>query len=80
MKKSMATIIDSGQIACIEGQLCVKNLCMLRGLIALAKTNRNVKCALFSLDLERAFDRVNHHIPVESFGDIWLPIRFYQYH
>jgi exonuclease III len=60
MKKSMATIIDSGQAACIEGQSCVKNMCMLRGLIALAKTNRNVKCALFSLDLEKAFDRVNH--------------------
>jgi hypothetical protein len=38
----------------------VKNFCMLRGLIALAKTNRNVKCALFSLDLEKAFDRMNH--------------------
>jgi hypothetical protein len=38
----------------------VKNLCMLRGLIALAKTNRNFKCALFSLDLEKAFDRMNH--------------------
>jgi hypothetical protein len=38
----------------------VKNLCMLRGLIALAKTNRNLKCALFSLDLEKAFYRVNH--------------------
>jgi hypothetical protein len=54
------SIHNQGQIFVTNKVPTTKNLCMLRGLIALAKTNRNFKCALFSLDLEKAFDRMNH--------------------
>jgi Reverse transcriptase (RNA-dependent DNA polymerase) len=54
------SIHNQGQIFVTNKVPTTKNLCMLRGLIALAKTNRNFKCALFSLDLEKAFHMMNH--------------------
>jgi exonuclease III len=60
VKKVLECVIGNGQSACLTGRSCVSNVCTLRDLIVAAKTDRNLRCALLSLDFEKAFDRIRH--------------------
>jgi exonuclease III len=53
-------LLESGQTACINNSSCVQNVSKLRNLIAKAANCRRMKFGVFSLDLNKAFDRVRH--------------------
>jgi exonuclease III len=52
-------IIGESQSACIKGQSCIGNLKKLRNLMSSLHRSRRRKIALMSVDLEKAFDKVN---------------------
>lgn len=56
----MHLLLGDGQTAGVHNQSCVDNLDRLRTIIARAQETKRVKFALLSLDLEKAFDSVDH--------------------
>lgn len=52
-------IIGEGQSACIKGQTCIGNLMKIRNLISSLQRTRRKKIAIMSIDLQKAFDKVN---------------------
>lgn len=53
-------VIDEGQTAVVPGKSCIDNLDIIRTLVIKAQQSKNMKFALLSLDLEKAFDVVDH--------------------
>lgn len=53
-------LIGPGQSACLEEQSCINNLRILRNTLLKSKQSRHFKGILLSIDLEKAFDRVDH--------------------
>lgn len=60
LQPMMAKMIGPGQTACISNQSCVENLKQLRNILIKANTKQHFKALILSLDLEKAFDRVDH--------------------
>lgn len=56
----LSKLIGPGQSACISEKSCVNNLRTLRNIVLKAKQSKNFKVMLLSIDLEKAFDRVDH--------------------
>jgi exonuclease III len=52
-------IIGESQSACIKGQSCIGNLKKIRNLISSLQRTRRRKIAIMSIDLQKAFDKVN---------------------
>lgn len=66
-------VIGEGQTAVINGKSCIDNLDVLRTLIIKAQQSKAMKFALLSLDLEKAFDVVNHDRLWETLEKFNLP-------
>ena len=66
-------VIGEGQTAVINGKSCIDNLDVLRTLIFKAQQSKAMKFALLSLDLEKAFDVVNHDRLWETLEKFNLP-------
>jgi Reverse transcriptase (RNA-dependent DNA polymerase) len=63
--EKLETIIGDGQAACVKNRTCVRNVTRLRNFIIKTSSGTNRarsrnKFGLFSLDLNKAFDQVNH--------------------
>lgn len=58
----MHLLLGEGQTAGVNNQSCVDNLDRIRTIIARAQETKRVKFALLSLDLEKAFDSVDHDV------------------
>ena len=56
----LSKLLGPGQSACVVEQSCVNNVRTLRNIILKAKQTKHFKGMLLSLDLEKAFDRVDH--------------------
>jgi Reverse transcriptase (RNA-dependent DNA polymerase) len=69
-------IIGDEQAACIEDKSCVDNITKLRNLLAKAACSRRVKLAIFSLDMNKAFDRVKHDYLWKCLEKFGFPERF----
>lgn len=54
------TIIENGQTACLAEKSCTTNLRILRNIMLKSNTTKTFKGAIVSIDLEKAFDRVDH--------------------
>lgn len=69
-------LLGAGQVACTVNQSCSTNLIDVRTIIAKAAESKRFKGFLLSVDLEKAFDKVNHVFlwkVLEKFG---VPERF----
>lgn len=67
----MTKLLGPGQSACITESSCVNNLRILRNILLKAKQSKHFKSILLSIDLEKAFDRVDHEFLwkiLEKFG------------
>lgn len=53
-------LIGPGQAACVTDRSCVDNLRTFRNILIKANASKKFKGILMSLDLEKAFDRVDH--------------------
>lgn len=53
-------LIGPGQAACLKDSSCIQNLKLLRNVLIKANKSKKFKGAILSLDLEKAFDRVDH--------------------
>lgn len=53
-------LIGPGQAACVKDSSCIHNLKLLRNVLIKANKSKKFKGAILSLDLEKAFDRVDH--------------------
>lgn len=60
LQPMMVKLVGSGQSACITNQSCVENLRTLRNVLIKGNTSKHFKAMILSLDLEKAFDRVDH--------------------
>jgi Reverse transcriptase (RNA-dependent DNA polymerase) len=63
--EKLDTIIGDGQAACVKNRACVRNVTRLRNFIIKStsgsiRARNSFKSGLFSLDLSKAFDQVNH--------------------
>lgn len=58
--KCLELLLGEGQTAGVSGKSCISSLDYIRTLITRAQQSKRVKFALLSLDLEKAFDSVNH--------------------
>jgi hypothetical protein len=56
----MASQIGRGQSACIPDVFCIENLIQLWNIMAASATSPSMKNAIMNIDLEKAFDRVDH--------------------
>jgi hypothetical protein len=72
----MASLIGWGQSACIPGVSYIENLIQLRNLMAASATSRRMKNAIMSIDLEKAFDRVDHRYLWKCLAKFNFPERF----
>lgn len=71
LKPIMPRILGPGQSACVEKSSCVDNLTLLRNIIVKANKCKKFKGIILSVDLEKAFDRVDHEFLwkiLEKFG------------
>lgn len=67
----LPNLIGPGQAACITEKSCVTNIKLLRNLSIKATQSKRIKVLLVSLDLDKAFDRVDHNflwLVLEKFG------------
>jgi Reverse transcriptase (RNA-dependent DNA polymerase) len=69
-------ILETGQTACVTDSSCVQNVTKLRNLIAKAANNRRMKFGVFSLDLNKAFDRVKHTYLLKTLVKFGFPENF----
>jgi exonuclease III len=69
-------IIGEEQSACISDKSCVGNITKLRNLLAKATSSRRLKFAIFSLDMNKAFDRVDHEYLWRCLEKFGFPQRF----
>lgn len=53
-------VVGPGQVACMKNKSCIDNLKNIRRLVTRSQENKRVKGFLVSLDLQKAFDSVNH--------------------
>lgn len=70
------SLIGPGQSACISEKSCITNLKFLRNICIKANQSSTFKALIASFDLEKAFDRVDHHflwLCLEKFG---FPVQF----
>lgn len=76
IKSALPSLIGPFQTACVEGKSCIDNLTILRNLVASANGKKSFKFAILSLDLEKAFDRVDRRYlwaVLEKYG---FPLQF----
>uniref|UniRef100_A0A1W7R675 Putative tx1-3 aae n=1 Tax=Aedes albopictus TaxID=7160 RepID=A0A1W7R675_AEDAL len=76
LKPMMEKLLGPGQSASIENSSCVNNLSLLRNIIIKANKSRKFKGILLSVDLEKAFDRVDHRYLWEILKKFAFPDRF----
>lgn len=61
MQPLLDKLIGPGQAACVTDRSCVDNLRTFRNILVKANASKKFKGILMSLDLEKAFDRVDHN-------------------
>jgi hypothetical protein len=61
IQEHLMSLIGPGQSACIPGRSCTRNLEDTRRLMTKSVENKQCKGLLMSLDLEKAFDSVDHN-------------------
>lgn len=61
MQKSVEKLVGPGQSACIPERSCIENLKDVRRIMTKAAESKRFKGLLLSLDLEKAFDKVDHN-------------------
>lgn len=67
----MNKLIGPGQSACVSESSCINNLRTLRNVLIKSKLTKHFKSLLLSIDLEKAFDGVDHEFlwkVLEQFG------------
>lgn len=72
----MEHLIGPGQAACLPEKSCTTNLKILRNITLKSSKSKRFKGTIVSIDLEKAFDRVDHGflwLTMEKFG---FPIQF----
>jgi hypothetical protein len=72
----LASLIRRGQSACILGVYCIENLIQLRNIMAVSTTSRRMKNVIMSIDLEKAFDKVDHRYLWKFLSKFNFPERF----
>lgn len=72
----VGSLLGPGQVACTDNQSCTTNLVDLRAIIAKAAESKRFKGFLLSVDLEKAFDKVNHVFLWKTLGKFGIPERF----
>jgi hypothetical protein len=75
MKDGLSTVIGEGQTACVQGKSCIHNLIYLRNVLLSSATSASRKCAIISIDLEKAFDRVNQQFLWKCLEKFGYPVR-----
>lgn len=56
----LSKLLGPGQSSCVTEKSCINNLRTLRNIALKAKQSKHFKVMLLSIDLEKAFDRVDH--------------------
>lgn len=76
MQPLIESVIGPGQSACLSENSCAANLKVLRNITIKSENSKRFKGTIVSLDLEKAFDRVNHNflwLTMEKYG---FPVQF----
>lgn len=76
MQPLLESLIGPGQAACLSEKSCIANLKVLRNITIKSENSKCFKGTIVSLDLEKAFDRVNHNflwLTMEKYG---FPVQF----
>lgn len=60
IKPKLNKLLGAGQTACLPNSSCVNNLLDIRRILTRSCENKSFKGCLVSVDLNKAFDRVNH--------------------
>lgn len=71
---SLGELIGEGQTAGFENKSSIDNLDAIRSLVVKAQQSKRFKFALLSLDLQKAFDTVNHRCLWEILKKFDLPV------
>lgn len=72
----MKNVLGAEQAACVEDNSCITNLRLLRNILVKANKSKKFKGAILSLDLEKAFDRVDHDFLWKVLKKIDFPDEF----
>lgn len=76
LKVCMESLVGDGQTAGLEGKSCVQNLDKIRTVVARTQQGKRVKIALVSVDLQKAFDSVDHDRLWETLAKFGIPTQF----
>lgn len=79
LKACMELLIGEGQTAGLEGKSCTQNLDKLRTVVARGQQSKRMQFALLSLDLQKAFDSVDHTRLWETLAKYQLPGQFIEF-